>query len=162
MATGTCLFGPNTEILFDGKPATIIDIRSLTEVLVEVPPGDSPGLVNVVMEGEDGSGPCDCTEIDAYEYIAPPGCVRVEPGHGPLAGGNLAEVMATGTCLFDSGSEVYFDGKPATIIDIRGPTEVVVEVPPGDHPGLVNVVMVGEDGSGPCDCTEIDAYEYLR
>ena len=161
---GDCLFGPHTEIRFGGKPATIIDILSPTELVAEVPPGDAPGLVDVVLIGEDIHGNvCDCVENDAYLYKeAPPvGCVAVTPEAGPVAGGNHVEVTALGHCFFGPNTEIRFGGIPATIIDIVSPTELVAEVPPGNAPGWVDVVLIGEDGAGiTCDCVEIDAYFY--
>ena len=158
---GLCLFGPNTEILFGGKPAAIVDILSPTELVAEVPAGDRPGAVDVVLVGEDRAGAlCDCVQPDAYFYKEVH-CLRVEPDAGPLAGGTHVEITSGGDCLFGHNPEVFFGGKPATIVDIISPTKLVAEVPPGDVPGLVDVALIGETRDGrPCDCVQRDAYLY--
>ncbi|NOZ01881.1 MAG: hypothetical protein GXP54_08340 [Deltaproteobacteria bacterium] len=145
--TGTG-FHPGTEVSFGilpGGDTQIIDLHHLT---VKSPAYGATGPVDIVLDTPYGSAVLD----DAFYYFDPTNqpqgvqVLSVSPDQGPLSGGNLVAVVATG--LDADQNVVYFGAKAAKVVDTYPESNtVVVEAPPG-VPGPVPVGVTTSAGQG--------------
>lgn len=106
-----------------------------------VPPGASPGAVDVVVISESGAA----TASRAFHYLGPvaPGLalLSVHPSRGLLAGGEQVALAVTG---LDAGAvpEVSFGDSPATVLSVDpAALSVVVAAPAATEPGAVPVSL---------------------
>jgi len=145
----TVYFGYNIAPYDYASPPTI----SNAIINVIVPPGNAPGLVDVIFRE-------NLTQLDAatlyygYEYLDPFAITAVDPDRGPLAGGQqvtiygrfpIAAPMSTIAEAYGA-YRVYFDGRPAGFDTSFNPIitaeTMYVITPPGlppNAPGLVDV-----------------------
>ncbi|TXD34680.1 hypothetical protein FRC96_13795 [Lujinxingia vulgaris] len=143
----------DTEVSFDGRPATIESINvSGGSVQVRTPAASAAGPADIQILSEHSAD----FLADAYYYDdgTAPSLLGLSPAHGDAAGGTLVSMAARG--LDAPGAELRFGGQPATILT-SGPTHALVQTPPG-APGTVDVTLHQ-------DATLIDtlpdAFDYL-
>ncbi len=126
--------------LFGGREAPVAQVADDATAYVITPPGD-PGLVPVVVLGEDGSA----TLPDGFTYEdegVPPsiesfkvlGC---SPSSGPPGGGTLLSLAGTG---FRADAAVRVGALPATGVRVLSDTAMEVVTPPGS-PGPARILV---------------------
>src|SRR5690606_16462892 len=105
--TGIVDAGTLTET-FDDAPATIIDVRASSNLVVVGTPAGKVGAVTVTVS--DGIESTSRTDVFAYEEALE--ASTVEPAFGPSAGGNEVEVRGRG---FSSSAIVLFGGEAGEV-----------------------------------------------
>jgi hypothetical protein len=141
-------------VFIGSTPTDWVDFVSDSEIRAPVPPGIGRADVTV-----DLWGWTQCTLPGAYRYLpcAGPACQITKVDPDPAAVGELVTIQGNG---FESGSQVYFGGAEANVIDETGlPRRLVVEVP--IPPGSSNTVDVTIIHAGGVCCTRPGAFTYL-
>lgn len=131
-----------TGVTFGGKDAISYNVDSDTQITVVTPAGI--GVVPIVVEGANG----DINSPIAYTYVpvvpvTDPTVTEVKPNSGSTAGGTNVTIIGTG---FTEGSNVFFDGKPASDVTYVSNTEITATTPPGSA-GAVDVVVTNPNSS---------------
>lgn len=121
------------------SPASVSD----QEIYFATPPGNG-GSADVVVTTAFGS----LTLTAAFQYVCPGGppvsIFSISPAVGDLDGGTL--VTLTGLS-FLSGSEVLFDGVPATNVTVVNAQTLTCRTPP-HAPGYATPTVVNAQGAG--------------
>jgi len=135
-------FTDATGVTFGGKDAISYNVDSDTQITVVTPAGT--GVVPIVVAGANG----DINSPIAYTYVpvAPvvdPTITSVTPNTGSTAGGTNVTIIGGG---FTAGSNVFFDGKPASNVTVVSDTEITATTPPGSA-GAVDVVVTNPNSS---------------
>lgn len=149
----------DVSVRFDDADATVLERRPAEDLLVVgSPPGDL-GLATITVSGvvTGGGGAVGsaaiATRADLFTYDRALVAERVEPAHGPAAGGEVVRVLGSG---YSATAAVVFGGQPATVTEVgAGFVEVVT---PPSAVGRVDVVVV--DGERRAELPA--AYEYRR
>jgi LPXTG-motif cell wall-anchored protein len=138
------------QVLFEGTPATAVEVVSATEITATTPAG--VGVADVTVVKPVGNS----TLEDAFTYVAAPEVpatvVSVTPDEGPETGGTAVVIDGTG---FTDATEVTFAGTPGTSFEVISDTRIEVVTPAGI--GVVDVVVVIPSG----DATASEAFTYL-
>jgi hypothetical protein len=104
-------------------------------------PAGPPGFADVSVSNFNGSD----TLVRAVFYYEDLELLAVDPGAGPLAGGN--EVTLTGRGLVEA-TMVTFGDAAAAVLEARGDhTGLTVTVPPGATRGPVDVTVTNDNGT---------------
>ncbi|WP_379157300.1 IPT/TIG domain-containing protein [Paenibacillus sp. sgz5001063] len=135
-------FRAGTQINFDGKLLSTTYVNS-TRLVVTVPAGVKPGLVEVYAINPDGQRSSSVN----YRYNEPPvvpapTLTKLIADNGSLAGG---EVNYIDGANFKSGAQINFGGKLLATTYVNS-TRLMVTVPAGTNPGLVEVYVTNPDG----------------
>jgi hypothetical protein len=130
-----------------------IDPQSLTfvddtRVLVTVPGGDAGPVDVSAQNGDDES--TKRTLVAGYVYDA----AYAVPDTGPVAGGNVVEIVGQGT-HWDSSTVVTIDQKPCVSLTVDSPTSLACTVPEGTPGAKPLRVTTGDEV-----LTALDAYTY--
>ena len=153
-------FDPVASVLFGGVFSPQVTVISPTEIQALAPSSPSPGAVDVLVIGTNGS---TCVSAGAYTYQAGPGgggCTigSITPTQGASQGGTVVTVSGTG---FDSGPPppgILFGKRLASSVVVLGPTQITCIAPPAVQAGFVDVTVVNSNGDV---CTLADGFEYL-
>ncbi|PCJ65154.1 MAG: hypothetical protein COA73_02870 [Candidatus Hydrogenedentota bacterium] len=140
--------------------APIAQAYSVYNIYVIAPPGDTLGFVNVNLI-ENAASVYTIYETNGYEYIDTFQVIDVDPGLGPVTGGNNADVIGffpVGTTISDLaaaasaytvyfGSEIASFRQAAALDPVITSTRMYVTVPPKPDglPGFVDVMVVASD-----------------
>jgi uncharacterized linocin/CFP29 family protein len=89
-------------------------------------------------------------------YVPVPTVTKVDPNHGPAAGG--MRVVITGT-NFLGATEVVFDGAPEKKLTVESDTQIAMSVP-AHAAGVVHVKVTTASGTGPEENTPSNAFTY--
>ena len=131
--TGTG-FDDATGVTFDGLPGTAFAVTSPTSITVTSPVHPTPGIVDVVVEGDFGNaGPLD------FEYFVAPTITLVDPTEGPVIGGTVVTITGSG---FTGATSVTFGGIAGSDLDVISDTELEI-TSPAHAAGPVDVVVEG-------------------
>lgn len=135
-------FDGATGVTFGGKDVISYKVDSDTQITVVTPAGT--GVVPIVVNGANG----DINSPIAYTYVpvAPvvdPTITSVTPNTGSTAGGTNVTIIGGG---FTAGSNVFFDGKPASNVTVVSDTEITATTPSGSA-GAVDVVITNPNSS---------------
>jgi hypothetical protein len=142
-------FGVGTAVLFDGIPATAIQVLN-DSLLACVTPPHAAGVVDVAIRDGGGS---EKVLADAFTYVLP-ASTAVTPTQGAVAGGTRVAVFGSG---FGPGTAVFFGDRAATGIQIVNDSVLICLTP--SHPaGVVDVTLT--DTSGETTVLE-DAFTYV-
>ena len=122
--TGTGFTGA-TSVTFGGVDATSFTVVSATQISAVVPSSASVATVSVNVTTPSGTNNVNTL----YSYVLPPPTVTsVNPGTGPLAGGNTVTITGTG---FAGATSVTFGGVAATSFTVVSDTQISAVVPAG-------------------------------
>jgi hypothetical protein len=135
------------KVMFGNKEAVsykeVVSEGRLGEVVAIAPPGS--GTVNVTVETWTTS---PIKALDQYSYPSePPTVAKVEPEHGPAAGGSSVNI--TGTNL-NGATAVKFGSRNATSFTVNSETSITAVAPPwgsGDGVAEVSVTTPGGNSS---------------
>ncbi|KUL43849.1 cell shape-determining protein [Streptomyces sp. NRRL F-4489] len=133
-------FSGATAVTFGATPATAFSVVSPTTISAVVPAG-LPGPVQITVTGPGGTSSPGVT----YFYVAVPVLNDVQPGSGPLAGGNT--VTLTGSHLLGA-TAVRFGSTAASSFTVVSDTAITAVVPPGSTAGAVPVTVTTPGGTG--------------
>ncbi|MDP3975903.1 MAG: IPT/TIG domain-containing protein [bacterium] len=148
--------GDVTEVSFGGTVATAVS--SDPEALVieaTVPAGTGTVDVEIAtLLANNGGRRIDERLEDAFTFVAdaPPRIATITPASGPLAGGNVVEIVGT---AFNGLIDVTFDGVSATLVPPLADARLTVQVPTGASTGIKQVVVRTAAGA-----SNIGSYTY--
>ena len=150
---------PPPEVRFGGALSPTVIQDSAIQLQAEVPPGGSPGVVDVtVTNTTSGQG---CTKTGWFEYLpaAQCGLYGLEPSMGPTIGGTV--VTITGGNLDPIPVEILFGSEPADLGTLvwSDETTATVATPIAFIEGVVDVTYVNP-GTPPVPCTLVGGFEY--
>jgi IPT/TIG domain/Divergent InlB B-repeat domain/PASTA domain len=115
----------------------------------QVAEGENP---KYCLESPEGGADVRITAV--FSLVVPPAVTEVKPAKGPLAGGNLVEIVGTGLA---KASKVEFGSTEATI---ESATATLVKVQaPAHAAGTVPVTVTTPSGTSPT--TAADEYTYV-
>ncbi|WFE26787.1 IPT/TIG domain-containing protein [Solwaraspora sp. WMMD791] len=139
-----------TGVTFDGVPGSGFSVNPAgTEITVVTPPG-AAGPADVAI-----TFPAGTADAGTFTYVpVPPTASSIDPDAGPQSGGQT--VTITGSGFVPGGTDVTFDGVPATgvVVDPSG-TSLTAVTPPGAV-GPADVVVSTDGGA-----TDPLGYTYL-
>jgi hypothetical protein len=131
-------FLPGCALLVGSRPA--FDVRYLSPSrLAAVAPEGTPGPTSISVVCREGSA----TLERAFTFFEDPALTAVDPGVGPLVGGNTARVVGQG---LERAIGVFFGAARSPSILSRDAQEVRVVVPGSALPGPVDVTVQTADG----------------
>ena len=144
---GENLDGANLSATIGGAALDIID-SSATTIVGRTPAG-TPGTADVQVTTADGTA----TLPNAYQYLTAVVVDSIDPGAGPVEGGNAVTISGAG---FAQGAVVLFGPQRAVITSVS-PTQIEVVAPAGALGATHVTVRVG-------DLTTVvpDGYEYTQ
>jgi len=147
-------FAPGTAFVVGDRLG--IDPLLLDEhtAVVRTPPGQA-GTVAVVASNADGSG----TLKHAFTFHEAPRIDRVEPGLGPLAGGNTVQLVGVGLTAGGAAVQLVAGGlqTPAKVVSgAPDGSALTIQVGPTGQPGARDVRYIGVGG----DAIAHGAYHY--
>ncbi len=146
IVTGTG-FSADLDLQFGGGKATVISVTGSTQAQVTTPPGTA-GKVDVTATTAYGAS----TLPGGYVYSDDTGqaathILSIAPPSGPLAGGNVVAVIATGL-IASSDTTVLFGQKLAQLVSVDAVAHTaLVRVPAGSATGPVDVTLMTSKGS---------------
>jgi len=135
--TGFGAKAADNEVKFNGKAATIVDVRD-TVLIVLAPAGGSSGAITVEARGQKA-------DVGAYTYQAL-SLHGISPTNGP-AGTNVS-IRGAGFSSITAPVKVTINGKEAVVTNITD-TLLVVAVPDAAGSGVVAVMVDGKTVKGP-------------
>jgi hypothetical protein len=145
--TGTGLT-KDADVTIGGAKATILALVGVDRLEIATPPGMA-GKADVVVTTTYGTGAL----AGGFVYTDDQGqaatqLLSVAPASGPLAGGGVATLVATG--LVSAGdTTVLFGNQVAKVVEIQPAAHtLVVQVPKGGVAGPVAVVLMTSKGTG--------------
>ncbi|MBT0770667.1 IPT/TIG domain-containing protein [Kineosporia sp. J2-2] len=141
-------------VRFGADPAASVQFTGPTELIAVSPTATGPGVVDVVVATGYGDSGTSGTEND-FEYTDSALITGVNPGSGPLGGGNAVTVSGSG---FVGITDVTFGGLPAPSFTVNSATELTAVVP-AHGTGAVDVRITGTGGTSPI--TPAGRYTYL-
>ena len=134
-----------------------INMASDTMLNCTAPPWPgAPGPVIVTMQQASGHV---CWMFDAYDYtgpVVPCNITAINPGSGPVVGGDTVTIDGSGFLPYPVDPVVLFGNEQATIDSVTD-IEIVCTTPAGATPGPVRVRITNSSGSM---CEVIDGYDY--
>ncbi|MBI4559039.1 MAG: IPT/TIG domain-containing protein, partial [Candidatus Hydrogenedentes bacterium] len=142
LITGTGLSGTNLRVYFGSHEATIVPKISSDTITVIAPPGDGYGTVDVRVEQSENPANYGIL-CQAYTYSSSTGCPPVitslNPGAVLLQ--EAVEITIRGIG-FSQAIYVYFNGIPATSVEVISDTELTATTPAFYTPGSIDVTVV--------------------
>ena len=132
-------FSGATQVLVGGKPALGLVVLADDTLTAITPPG-AFGAAPVHVITQLGTGLLK----KGFFYTAAPTVTSVAPASGPTAGGNAAIIRGTG---LSKDVDLQIGSGKASIVEIKGTTEVHVLMPPGAA-GKADVTATSSSGSG--------------
>ena len=139
--TGTGKFPATDKVVFvgtndggvDDQTASPITVVGDTKITVKVPVGAVSGPIEVVNAAGN-----DTSAGNFVVSIAAPTITSFAPSDGPDSSVFQSSVTIDGTNL-DSVTSVTFNNKPATLVSVMSPTQLLVTAPVGATSGLIKV-----------------------
>ncbi len=126
-----------------GNPATNVSAVSGTRITATTPAGTA-GTVPVIVTNQWGSAVLQ----NGFTYVqTPPVVTGITPDSGTALGGTQVTVAGTG---FQDSATVTIGGRPATSVQVTGPTSLTATTPRG-NPGTATVVVTNPDGGQGAD-----------
>jgi len=127
-----------TNVTFDGVPATNIQFISPTQITATTP-AHAAGQVDVEVTNFDGQSGILSS---GYTYTPPPEITSINPNSGPMEGGDLVTITGNN---FVNGATVKFGNIDATNVTFINSGTLVVTTPPSNA-GTKNVTVTNPDG----------------
>ena len=159
LAISPCSWDPSQipTVLFGGIAALVVYWDSVL-IYCTTPASPVAGPVDVEVQ----SSTCNCILPGGFTYESlSGGCFAVNPGSGPLYGGNFVTITNHSPCQWPGGGlEVYFGTQPSTSVTFIDTFTIRAIVPPSQQPGPVDVTINVLGPGSPCTCVEPDAYTY--
>ena len=134
-------FQTGATVRFGFANATGVSLVSPTALSAIVPPGTSPGSVDVTVTNPDGQ---QAVLTAGWTYLTggPPTVTGATPNFGPVAGGCAVTISGSN---FQPGAQVQFGIANAGIVSVT-PTTINVSTPPVTLPGPVAISVLNPDG----------------
>ncbi len=130
-------FQATPAVLIGGRPAT--DVRFISEGLLRaVTPSGQPGQRDVVVTNPSGLSNRFAL---GFTYVAAPAILDIAPVVGPVGGGTVVSISGQ---YFQQGAVVLFGERPATRVEVLGPS-VVEAVTPASNAGTVDITLINPD-----------------
>ncbi|AGY58714.1 IPT/TIG domain-containing protein [Gloeobacter kilaueensis] len=137
-----------TQVFFGGVPAPRVTIVRRTQLTADIPIGARSGPIEVRLPS--GASTFSSTRFEVLATrppIVPPPPVPVEgpqivsivPTHG-VAGETSVTITVAGENL-RRGTQVFFNGKAATGVNIVRRTELTADVPPDARSGPIEIIL---------------------
>jgi alpha-tubulin suppressor-like RCC1 family protein/6-phosphogluconolactonase (cycloisomerase 2 family) len=137
--TGTNLIGASA-VKFGAANATSFTVNSATSITAVSPAGS--GTVDVTVTTPEGTSATG--SADQFTYGEVPTVTKVEPNHGPAAGGIY--VTITGTKL-TGATAVNFGSTSATSFLVNSETSITAQVPSNNTGKTVDVTVTTPGGT---------------
>jgi hypothetical protein len=141
-------FEPGLEVRIDGLPQTLVELQGTTEIRVTTLAGVPGGPYQLEVENPGGA-----IATSAFSYTAAPDPLleELEPGGGPMQGGNTitihgANLGGTSAVLFGADAATGAGGTPAAALTVLDANTLEV-VAPAHAPGAQNL-LVRNDATG--------------
>ena len=126
---GERLAGPSGEapaVLFNGAPASAVELTGTSRLTCLTPPGPAQVLVDVVLLNANGS-----SELSAsFRYTAQQSLTAIQPPRGSSRGGTPHVLVGTGFAI-DGEVEVWFGNEPALDVVVLDEKHISLRTPPG-------------------------------
>jgi alpha-tubulin suppressor-like RCC1 family protein len=126
-------FRPGATVLFNGQASGGVFVNATT-ITATTPSAAAEGIANVVVR--NGGPSIESNGAGSFTYLAYPRVTSISPAYGAVG----ASVTITGIS-FSSDAAVSF-GTQSAVVASRSATQLVVSVPPGLAPGLVDVTVL--------------------
>ena len=143
-------FTPGTTVDFGTIPSTSVADASTTS-LTAISPAGPAGAVDVTVTTAGGTSAT--TPSDLFSDDPVPVVTTVAPAAGPLAGGTVVTVTATGLV---AGATVHFGASPATRVTVSGAT-LTATSPAGT--GGENITVTTPGGTSTAVSADVFSYE---
>ncbi len=151
--------GGNTQVFFDGNPATVVNATA-SSITVTTPPGT--GTVDVQVTNNCGSG----TRVNGYSYNpCNPTVTSFTPSGGREPGGITVTLTGTNFTYGGGTPSVTFGGVPASVVSFTA-TSIEVLSPPGTGNAILEVTTscgsvspVARFNYSPCNPTSVTTIE---
>jgi hypothetical protein len=155
-----------TAVDFGTTPATSFQVVSPTEIEAVSPPITTNGSTTqtpVNVEVTTPAGPPKVSPRDTFTYVDPTlGAIvsSVSPKTGPPNGGNTVTITGFGfnNPVGGPATAVYFGSVNQPNFTVVSDDVITTTAPPGS--GVVNVTVIGNDGSTPSVISSADRYTY--
>jgi len=134
-------FPPNATVLFDGRVAKSVSVKSAEKIETVTPPGTRAALVDVEVASPETGGGISKAGFK-YEQVAPPTITSVAPNRGTIDGGTELGVEGKN---FSEGAVIVIGGIPMKTRRISG-SLLEAKTPEGDDGKLVDVAVKNADG----------------
>lgn len=124
-------FGASTVVLFGNNPSVEVRVVDDGTILATTPVG-LVGTADVIVRNSSGEAVCEA----CFQYLPPLKLEALEPSAAPLEGGSRIALRGEG---LDEDTTVLFGARAALLPERTEDGSLLVTLPPGDAPGLVDV-----------------------
>jgi hypothetical protein len=131
-------------VRFGTANATSYVVVSATQITAVAPAGTAGSTVSVSVSTAGGTSVN--TSADDYSY-GPPTVTGLDPGAGPVVGGNQVVIMGTGFTGLTGASAVKFGASNAATYTVDSPTQITALAPLGVGGGSVDVRVTNPAGT---------------